>query len=273
MNNMKLSEINWAETPTVKCPVWAYAPNGNDVVKKTKELYPASAIGIGGCADFAISIDDAEWLDMSLWQKIGERYIPHPCHINKVVDLGTLRKFLETNTSCGLEGWKKVLDEMMGHGAFIKSVWLMPLAAGEKVKYEQYRAEYRRKKDEAREAERKAEEEKRATYEAEEEAKRKAELDKAIENAIAKIENGGAIINKDGTLIIELARRAGIKVPLRSDGWMRKWLHVLYVKNGKTESVDIYRIGGKRTKVSDSMWATLNEIVAAYYKKGDDANG
>lgn len=269
---MKLAEINWAETPTVKCPVWAYAPNGNDVVKKTKELHPVSAIGVGGFADFAIEITDHEWLSMKLWQKVGERFVAPIDHLNNEMSVEDLTELLTGYPYRGIDGWRKFLEDVVDANAFPKSVWLMPLTAEERVKYEQYRAEYRRKQNETREAERKAEEEKRAAHEAEEEAKRKAELDKAVENAIAKIENGGAIINKDGTLILELAKRAGIKVPLRSDGWMRKWLSVLYVKNGKVESADIFRIDGKRTKVSDSMWATLNEIVAAYYKKGDDLN-
>ena len=255
---MNLSEISWAAKPTVTSPVWMYASDGNTIVRKNMELIPVSAIGISGCADFAISIDDWEWLDMMLWQKVGVRFIPRPCRIEKNMEYEILRDMLTDTPYRGLDGWKRFLDETMEHGAFIKSVWLMPLAAEERVKYEQYRADYRRKQEERREAERKAREAEAAA----EEARERAELNKAIEDAITKIKNGGIIVNKDGTLILYLASRAGIKVPLRSDGWIREWLYRLDIKNGKVESVYLNR-AVKKTKVSDSMWNLLNKIVAA----------
>lgn len=261
---MKLAEINWAAKPTVTSPVWRYASDGNKVVRKNMELIPVSAIGIGGCADFAISIDDWEWLNMMLWQKVGVRFIPLPRRIEKNMEYEMLRDMLTNNQYRGLDGWKKLLDETMEHGAFIKSVWLMPLTAEERVKYEQYRADYRRKQEERQEAERKAREAEAAA----EEARERAELDKAVNDAVTRIKNGGTVVNKDGTLILELASRAGIKVPLRSDGWIREWLHRLDVKDGKVETVYIYP-ATKKTKVSDSMWNLLNKIVAAYWKGGD----
>lgn len=260
---MKLAEISWAAKPTVTSSVWKYASDGNTVVRKNMELIPVSAIGIGGCADFAISIDDWEWLNMMLWQKVGVRFIPRPCCIEKNMEYEALRDMLTSNPYRGLNGWKKLLDETMEHGAFIKSIWLMPLTAEERVKYEQYRADYRRKQEERQEAERKAREAEAAAEEAREQAEAKAELDQAVENAIAKIKNDGIILNKDGTLILELASRAGIKVPLRSDGWIREWLYRLDVKDGKVEFVYLNR-AVKKTKVSDSMWNLLNKIVAAY---------
>lgn len=255
---MRMKEIEWSEITATASPTWEKSADWKRVVKKTRDLYLLPSIGIAGFADFAISCD--EWENLKLWQKIGERFMPLPFALfGEETTTECLVAFLENYPFRGKDGWKKFLEGRREAGAVVDYLWTTPLPEEAAACLES-----NKRIEEKRDAERKAEEEKRAAHEAEEEAKRKAELDKAIEDAVAKIKDGGAIINKDGTLILELAKRAGIKVPLRSDGWMRKWLHVLYVKNGKVESADIFRIDGKRTKVSDSMWTTLNEIVAAY---------
>lgn len=254
---MRMKEIEWSEITATASPTWEKSADWKRVVKKTRDLYVLPSIGIAGFADFAISRD--EWENLKLWQKIGERFMPLPFTLfGEETTTESLVAFLENYPFRGKDGWKKFLEGRREAGTIVDYLWTMPLPEEAAACLES-----NKRIMEKQEAERKAEEEKRAAREAEEEAKKKAELDKAVEDAIAKIKNGGAIINKDGTLTLELAKRAGIKVPLRSDGWIREWLHRLDVKDGKLESVYVNR-AAKKTKVSDSMWNLLGKIVAAY---------
>lgn len=254
---MRMKEIEWSEITATASLTWEKSADWKRVVKKTRDLYVLPSIGIAGFADFAISRD--EWENLKLWQKIGERFMPLPLTLfGEETTTESLVAFLENYPFRGKDGWKKFLEGRREAGTIVDYLWTMPLPEEAAACLES-----NKRIMEKQEAERKAEEEKRAAREAEEEAKKKAELDKAVKDAIAKIKNGGAIINKDGTLVLELAKRAGIKVPLRSDGWIREWLHRLDVKDGKLESVYVNR-AAKKTKVSDSMWNLLGKIVAAY---------
>lgn len=262
---MRMKEIEWSGITATASPTWEKSADWKRVVKKTRDLYPLPAIGIAGFADFAISCD--EWENLKLWQKIGERFLPLPFTLfGEETTTECLAAFLENYPFRGKDGWKKFLEGRREAGAVVDYLWTMPLPEEAAACLES-----NKRIEEKREAERKAEEEKRAAEEARAQAEAKAELDKAVVDAIAKIKNGGMIVNKDGTLILYLASRAGIKVPLRSDGWIREWLYSLVIKDGKIERVYLNH-AAKKTKVSDSMWNLLNKIVAEY-KKGDGVNG
>lgn len=260
---MRMKEIEWSEITATASPTWEKSADWKRVVKKTRDLYVLPSIGIAGFADFAISCD--EWGNLKLWQKIGERFLPLPFTLfGEETTTESLVAFLENYPFRGKDGWKKFLEGRREAGTIVDYLWTMPLPEEAAACLES-----NKRIMEKQEAERKAEEEKRAADEARAQAEAKAELDKAVEEAITKIKNGGIIVNKDGTLIIYLASRAGIKVPLRSDGWIREWLYRLDIKDGKVESVYLNR-AVKKTKVSDSMWNLLNKIVAAYYKDGGE---
>lgn len=128
-------------------------------------------------------------------------------------------------------------------------------------------------------SERKAKEnaERRAKQEAEEAEYVRVEnekADKIIDKAIEILCNGGILSNDNVTIykgrydsstysiVNYLCRKFGIKLPIRTAGWVNNSLATLIIKDGKCEQLQYY----KRTKnatASNAIYGYINQLIAA----------
>ena len=127
--------------------------------------------------------------------------------------------------------------------------------------------------------------ERKAKEHAEREAERKAEeaafirekndqADKVVDKAIDILRNGGILSNEDVTfytgryesstysVVNHLCRRYGIKLPLRTAGWVNDSLAALNIKDGKCEQLQYYK-RTKNSKPSEVIYGYINQLIAA----------
>ena len=134
--------------------------------------------------------------------------------------------------------------------------------------------EARRQREER--IERKAQEAE-ARRKAEEEAfiKEKNELaEQTVNKAIAILRDGGILNNDDVTfykgrydsstysVVNYLCRKYGIKLPLRTAGWVNDCLANLRIENDKCENLQYYQ-RKKTTKASEVIYGYINQLIAA----------
>lgn len=111
--------------------------------------------------------------------------------------------------------------------------------------------------EQARERSRKEDEERAKEARAklvEEERIKKQEHMKKLDEAEAIFRNGGTI--KDCALIVELADKHGIKIPIRTRGWMLDTLYDVTIGEG----VSCRYLKKKGGKGSQSIWDVLNGL-------------
>jgi hypothetical protein len=118
---------------------------------------------------------------------------------------------------------------------------------GEWLKLAEQARERSRKEDEERAKEARAKL-------AEEERIKKQEHMKKLDEAEAIFRNGGTI--KDCALIVELADKHGIKIPIRTRGWMLDTLYDVTIGEG----VSCRYLKKKGGKGSQSIWDVLNGL-------------
>lgn len=118
---------------------------------------------------------------------------------------------------------------------------------GEWLKLAEQARERSRKEDEERAKEARAKL-------AEEERIKKQEHMKKLDEAEAIFRNGGTI--KDCALIVELADKHGIKIPIRTRGWMLNMLYDVTIDEGVSCRY-LKKNGGKG---SQSIWDVLNGL-------------
>lgn len=128
-------------------------------------------------------------------------------------------------------------------------------------------------------SERKAKEnaERRAKQEAEdaEYVRQKNEIaDRIVNKAIEILRNGG-ILNNDDVVIYKsrydsstysvvnyLCRKYGVKLPLRTAGWVNDCLANLQIENDKCENLQYYK-RTKNTTASNAIYGYINQLIAA----------
>lgn len=171
-----------------------------------------------------------------------------------------IRKEAQTYTEfIGKDGFLKWLAFCMGRGWFIRNTELMILEMiGEKELAVQYDKQKKEMLEERRrqEQERKAEAERQEKIEQERRQKEHEEKIKAAETAI---KNRLPLKNTDG-IILDLMRRHGVKVPLRTQGWILDTLTSVCWDDGHL--MYTYR-KSKNGKGSRAVGKCLGELVAA----------
>ena len=138
--------------------------------------------------------------------------------------------------------------------------------------------ESRKQYGERKSKEAKERREKREAEEAEFVRAQNENADQIVENAIAILRSGGNLENKDVTyykgrhdsstysVVNYLFRKYGIKLPLRTAGWVNSSLSILVIKDEKCEEL-YYKKLTKTTKASQVIYDYVNQLIAAVNQK------
>ena len=104
-------------------------------------------------------------------------------------------------------------------------------------------------------------------------AERNAEADHVVETALKALREGGKLENctviyfktrydyTDYSIVNYLMRKYGIKVPIRTQGWINEKLGAAIIKNGKCETVLYRKVKG--AQCSQKVFQCLNELIMA----------
>ena len=251
-----------------------YKPDGNTLEVKNKMLY--TAVGLFGMLDYKrFAIADVGKYDCGIFMKLGDVYfctghIGMRCY-DKGLDVAELRKgfdFLigkKLNTD---DGFVEFMSDAVGKTYIPKDVLyaLSTISGTEELvkKCNDFREKTlaeNRQRHEHEEAEKKKKEEEKERRIAEEIAVAKR---KAIEGFKAKrrVENLVELSFGEYPVIPKLCKDYGIKVPLRTLGWMMQNLcSVKMHDDGSGFNVQYYKT--KNTKCSEKVFDVLTDLYNA----------
>ncbi len=245
---MKLSQFN---TPFKRLPVFVYARDGRTVLRKKiylqqikGSLYKSKNYEDSHGLEYCSLYDYYPSIGAGLW--LCEIVLPSK-HELEVVTTALRDSHFETS-----EAFIAAMDQLVEAGAFISKGQIALANAISAEKGEAYamdRAAYDKRQD--------AEEEKRKVKKAEEDAAycaaKNAAAEAEILNAVSIIRNGGVLQNTeisiyrsryDGRtyhLVNYIARRYGVTIPLKVQGWINRCLASVTVEDGKAATYRYFR--------------------------------
>lgn len=226
---MTIGEIDFSKYNTERKKVICFASNGNDVVQPYRTLYNVQEIT--GKAEHSklyleCIVDKYGNKDFLLYEDL-EACVYAIGRILPDVTITFLNSMIAGYPYSGKSGFLKRLETTEAKGMYINNLDIKMcelLGEFDLVKhYVEYRSNYLQKRKELEEKAR-MEREKEA---AEEEEARKKAVEKAIDDAEEKIFKQIGFDNakvEDKSVINLLMQRYGIKVPLRTQGWINEKL-------------------------------------------------
>ena len=261
---------NLAET--VKKPMFMYAKDGNTVVRHYVSLIPLSeSLFITKPAK-----DSYGDLRIDIFIKFPSTpvglFFQRELLVNENTTDDLVLQYVQNKGCDTPDGFIRYIDRMMDGGAFIKNLEIAFVGQfnPERAKtYKEYHDAYIERLE-------REQEEKRAKEKAEDEAycaEQNKLANDAVFAAIAKIKSGGRIKNDTVefyrsrydssvySIINHLMREYGIKVPLRTQGWINDKLAAVIIENGKCDSVQYFRAKGG--KPSEVIYGYIDKLIAA----------
>lgn len=270
---MVLKDIKFENLETKKVKCMQFSCDGQRAVIHWLDLYPVE-IFTGNEADqgFYLQVRKQEYYtEYIVWNDCEKRIAVKFGNIDEECEISVLSELLIHNGMYkGSDGYKRLLRQKEEKKKYINLVDIAALTAmGENVlaeHYQQYREEYLQQKE-------REELEKRQRME-EENKRRQDEQKKVIEQKLAEaemqIKNNKMVQNEqldDGKYVILcLMKKYGIKVPLKTQGWINsKLANVTFGEKGEI-SLQFYRYKG--CKCSESvyrylalLWKAVVEVV------------
>lgn len=226
---MKIGDIDFTKYKSEKKEVICFASNGNDVVQPYRTLYSVSQITgkeehsklYLGCV-----VDANGYTDFLLYEDL-EACVYAIGYILPDVTITLLNSMIAGYPYSGKSGFLKRLEELKNKGSYVNKLDIKMcelLGEFDLVKhYTEYRSTYLQKREEA--ANKAHMELEKAEAEAEE-ARKKA-IEKAIDDAEYNIFKQVDFYNdkaEEKSIVNLLMQRYGIKVPLRTQGWINEKL-------------------------------------------------
>lgn len=263
---MKLNELT---TEYEQHKVFMYASDGNKVVRHNKKMCKiADNIYVGEP-------------ESDGWEDVSQIYLVFDgiaCGIN--VDREPVRHEVDdvvsSVTRCGIDtvdGIINTITRLIGNSDHIPMLYVEFVR---QIKPDMVPAMMESRRLYAERIGRKAKEAK-AKQEAEdaEYVRQKNEIaDRIVNKAIEILRNGG-ILNNDDVVIYKsrydsntysvvnyLCRKYGVKLPLRTAGWVNDCLANLQIENDKCENLQYYK-RTKNTTASNAIYGYINQLIAA----------
>lgn len=261
--NTILKDIHFTSLIPVTKKCITYAADGNTVIRPYKKLYSLERISEARELKnlYLEPVKCYYSMEYKIWEDFGplcycigrsQEEIPLSIIIKRLREYGV-----------GEENYIKRLADVEAAGGYIKQIDIDLLASLNKHElkehYMVYRASYKEKLHQREEVERLArmEQEKR-----EQEAAEKQEAD-AIDQAIRQLQAKRTVRNEDingKSLILLLAKKYGVCIPIRTQGWIKKKLVMVEFSNGDLS----YRYRGTSRKDDSKVFINyLNELVLA----------
>ncbi len=268
---MEIKDINFDILESVRKKCITFAKDGNTVVKPYKTLYNVEQITHNAehCNLYFEVVNGKEsWEQDSycVWDNLGNFCIK----IDWIPRYWTLEEFAEKLHKWkyyGIDGFFKCLKVSEENGYHISKADIEICAVLGEIELAKHYAEYREERIRRQEEKRQAVIAEREAKEREEEEKHNAEVQKTIENAVQKIfhQNELENIKIDGKSIVNyLMKEYGIKVPLRTQGWINSKLAMIIFNDGKIS----YKFYGKSQKDNSTVFRKyLVELETAIYNE------
>ena len=263
---MKLQELT---TEYEQHKVLMYAADGNKVVRHNKQMRKiADNIYIGEP-------------ESDGWENVSQIYLVFDgieCGIN--VGREPVRHEVDETVSsvtrCGIDtvdGIINVINRLIGNSDHIPMLYVEFVRQIDPdmvpAMMESRRLYGERMSQKAKEAK-----EKREAEDAEYVRKKNELAEQTVDKAISILRNGGILNNDDVTfyndrydsntysVVNYLCRKYGIKLPLRTAGWVNDCLANLRIENDKCENLQYYQ-RKKTTKASEVIYGYINQLIAA----------
>lgn len=249
---MEFKDINFNSLESTRKRCITFAKDGNTVIKPYKTFYCMEQITNNPeHKTLYVEVLPDNDFDVRLWDDYGKIVY----EIGRIQKECTLEKFTEQVKSYGIgvESFLKRLAYAKEAGNYINLVNIETvLLVGETELARQY-LEYRELKVKEHEEKDLKEQKKREVSEREEEEQRQAELKKQIADAEYKIFHQEEIKNfeADGKSVINiLMQKHGIKVPLRTQGWINSKLAMIIFNGGEIS----YKFYGKSQRDNSKVF-------------------
>ncbi len=163
------------------------------------------------------------------------------------------------------ESYLDYLDKRADAGEVMRMVEIEFVRQFDAPRSERY-AECRTAALAKREAKAKEARERAEAEKAEADRKREEEYNAMLSSAVSAICSGGTVVNTENA-ILELFRRYGINIPLRTQGWVKAKLHSFTVHPDGTFSHLSYRPAKKGEKPSQVVFDYLEKLIAAVHEQ------
>lgn len=257
MLKTELQNINFEELESVRRQCITFAKDGNTIVKPYKTLYNVEQLT--GNAEhktlyFEVVKGKETWEEDSycLFEDLGKIC----SKVDWIPKYWTLEEFTEKIENWGYlgkEGLLKRLKESEENGWYINLLDIQLCIILDKLELAKHYAEYRENRIKVREEKEAKERADRETMERIAEEKHKAEMQKIIDNIEGKIFSQVEVDNEEvnGVSVINLLmRKYGIKVPLRTQGWINTKLAKIVFNDGKIS----YKFYGKSQRDNSTVF-------------------
>ena len=264
---MIIREINFDTMESVRKKCITFAKDGNTVVKPYRTLYSLENITHNSTHKnlYLEVVKGREWEEThyQLWEDFQVICISQGW-AQGFLDIKEFAEKISEYPYLGIDGFYKKLEEIEQNSWYINKVEIEVCALLGNIELAKHYAEYREKRIAEKEAKRQAEATERERKEREEEEKRLAEIEKIISETENNIFHQKEFKNTkvDGKSVInKLMEKYGIKVPLRTQGWINSKLAMITFNGGKIS----YRFYGKSQKDNSTVFikylVELKEII------------
>ena len=254
---MKIKEIDFDTMESVRKKCITFAKDGNTVVKPYRTLYSLENIMHNTTYKnlYLEVVKGKEWQEThyQIWEDLQVICISQGW-AQGFLDISEFSEKMLVYPYLGIDGFYKKLEEAERNGWYINKVDIEVCVLLGNIELAKHYAEYREKRIAEKEAKRQAEAAERERKEREEEEKRLAEIEKTIIEVENKIFHQKEFknIKVDGKSVINmLMEKYGIKVPLRTQGWINsKLAMIIFDDNGEIS----YRFYGKSQRENSTVF-------------------
>lgn len=231
---MKIGEVNFDKMEYVRKKCITYAKDGNTLIKPYKTLYSIEKL-MHNEKYHNLYIEILKGKEKTLYQLwediqvicIGQGYF------SGEMEIDTLTEKLNHYPYLGVNGFYKRLEELEQEGHVISRLFIEVCILLGNNELARHYTECRKKRIQAEEEEEMAEYEAREKAEEEEHRKR---LEKAIRDAENTIRLKRTLYNdkfEGKTIVLYLLQKYGVKVPLKTQGWVNSALAQIYFRDGE----------------------------------------
>lgn len=268
---MTLSEFNFDDMETVRKRCIMYANDGNTVVKHWRDLYPLEIITFHSeFKGFYLDVVNGDYkTDYRLYNDLGNDLILYDWISGwKNIEKEVIDQLVIYLPYIGLEGYKKYLAHRESKNAWINNSHIKALIDCGEIELARYYTEYHEDQLKAKEERERKRHEEYINRQAELEKQRQNEIAEKVFNAERNFREKVDVQNIDCngiSIILYLMRKYGIKVPLRTQGWLNNTLaFVKWYENGKLYYSYFKKKG---CKGSQSAFKYLKELEKAINKE------
>lgn len=224
---MKINEINFGAMETVRKKCIKFAKDNNTVVKPWKTLYRLQDVTQDEAHEnLYLEIIPLDYrTDYKIWNDLG--VICVDAGWVGAWEIKEISRALSNDNYLGIDGFLRRLKEAETRKIHINKADIEVCALLGYNQFAAHYAEYREKRNAEREVKRQETLERLAKERAEELKKRREEAEKTIVDAENAIRNRQTLKNEKfegSTIILQLMKKHGVNVPLRTQGWINQGL-------------------------------------------------